>query len=205
MGRRLVHAPLALTLVSISLIKLCKFGVLFGVVKLRRVVFGALISTVCVLFVVSVFLPFLSASWVGPMCSSMGGTVRFWSFKGAYGSFGWRLGLRFSEHFFSDYWQGIGSVWSGGRALKLLLFAQVLTVLFAVLSLVIRRFTFGGLFWSVVFSLGTVCEMLFFSRDMKGPYASWDTMFDAGFALASVSAILFFAVFVAYVVSTRKR
>jgi hypothetical protein len=177
----------------------------FGVVKLRRVVLGALTVFACVLFGVSIFLPFLSIWWAGRMCMPMGANVKFWSFKGAYWVFSWRLGVRFSEHSFGDYWQGLGYVGSGMGVLRLLLYTQVLTVLFAVLSILIRRFIFAGLFWATIFSLGAVVGMGVFSEEMKGPYASWVSRFDAGFGLTLASAMLFLAIFVIYLSWIRKK
>lgn len=138
-----------------------------------------LMAFTCFLFVVSVFLPFLSA---GPRIINgvWDLTVKFWSFKGVYEVVYLQTGhCEGEEHLFSDYWWG--EVWPWAHAsvvspwasfsrpiLILMLVAQILTFSFTVLSLLVRRLASVRLGGATFFNFATINGSCFWSANKHG-------------------------------------
>lgn len=162
---------------------------------MRRIVLRALTAFGCFLSVVSVFLPFFST---GPVFDGnrvyvpeeMPDGVLFWSFMGAERIVGWTGQVVGVVHYgFGDYWRNVGYIGLDMSLLLRMLAAQILTVLFVVLGLVLRRFSSLWLLLTGVSSVITVSSMWSFGLAIP------QGKIEVGFWLTLTSAILFFAIF----------
>ena len=148
-------------------------------------------ASACALFIVSIFLPFLQAQWVGLRIPEayIGPTV-LWSFKETheYGYMG--QGIVVEEWWFADHWSrgefgpGLGS-WVG-PFLIFMFEAQVFTVLFAALAIFkVKPYLFLS---PTIPNVFTIFCMWFVSYALGSWYAK---TFEAGFWLTFPSATLF--------------
>lgn len=157
------------------------------------------------LFLVSVFLPFFST---GPVFDGnrvyvpeeRPDGVLFWSFMGAERIVGWTgqvVGVVY--YGFGDYWRNVGYIGLDVSLLFRMLAAQILTVLFVVLGLVLRRFSSLWLLLAGVSSVITVSSMWSFGLAIP------QGKIEVGFWLAVASAILFLALFIVSLIWMREK
>ena len=162
-------------------------------------------ASACVLFLLSIFLPFLQAQWVGASIpEEINGPQVLWSFKETdeHGNMGG--GVFVDEFWFAYYWSQapiqLGSVELGYWVGPLLIFmfeAQFFTVLFAALAIFkLKQYLFLS---SLILNAFTTFCMWFVRYAMDSSYA---ITFQAGFWLTFCSATLFL---VAFLESWRQR
>lgn len=156
----------------------------------------------CLMFVVSIFVPFLTVGWYTPSGDwQVGDTGTFWSFKVTGGVELSRppfFALTREVHSFVDYWYalriGVGGAWEG---LMILMFAtQVLTVLWAIFVICLtNRFGYYSSLLSAIYSIVTVFSMWFFCL-INTLYVFVNMIrLEIGFWLTLASSILFCAIF----------
>jgi len=151
-----------------------------------------LVALTCVLFIVSIFCPFLQAQTglIG-IPERSPGPILLWSFRGTYEY--WEKpgrGLVVEGWWFADYWyrvhdRGALGVWIG----PLLIFmfeAQVFTALFAALA--ILRLKRSLLLLSTLLNVFTLFCMWFVSQALSNYYAK---EFQAGFWITFLTPALF--------------
>lgn len=153
-----------------------------------------LVIPACFLFVLSIFSPFLEATWVDGIIPEMHESETFWSFKHSVASWNsWGGGWGTQDWWFADYWhearlgRGALEAWIG-PALIFMLEAQVLTVLLAVLA-IIKGKLYLLLSSAILNGFTTLC-MWFFSQALSSLYSRTLT---TGFWLTLPSAALLLA------------
>jgi hypothetical protein len=150
-----------------------------------------LLTVAGLLFLVSIFLPFISFSGFS-MIPEVGSVIdRYWSFKMTV-EWVYKLSPHQSEtvqYWFGDYWK-LAGVDTGFQSSLLIamLATQVLTVLFAAFAAFKMRLPWVLL--PVAFSAGTVLCMWYVSQPVN------ITAYQPGFWLALASAVLFLATFI---------
>lgn len=157
-----------------------------------------LVVFVCSLFIISIFCPFLQATWLGASIPEIHrGPATFWSFKEREVSWGLWHGVVIEERWFADYWWRVGiyadplELWIG-PVLIFMLEAQVLTVLFAALAILkIKPYL---LLSSTILNVLTVFCMWFVSYALNPEH--YQKNLELGFLLSFSSAVLFFVVFI---------
>lgn len=185
-----------------------------GNVGFRRIVLGAIVGVAALLFLVSMFSPFLDAELYGAPGSHVFLEGKVWSFRASFRIFTWNWigpngsyevtsSVSTGERWFTCYWvfgrmPPNRTYWWGlfywGEfvvSIALLVFVgQIVTLLFIALSLLIRRFMWSWLLGAAVCGLFTILNMWAFSLEVS----SFNS-FEAGLWLAVASDILLFAVF----------
>jgi hypothetical protein len=165
-----------------------------------KIVLRVLGAFAWVLFIVSIFLPFLQAQWVGMHISEVyPGPENFWSFKrtyeyrSLYGEFGGGV----EDWWFVEYWSQEGMVtypapfgsWVGSVLMFMFVF-QVFAVFFAALAIFkVEPYLFLS---SAILNVLTILCMWFVGSALDSDYA---ITFQAGFWLTSPSAPMFFVAF----------
>ena len=154
----------------------------------------ALVAFVGILFLVSIFLPFLGDTFLSFIPEVVSQSSYYWSFTGILQevSMGRPEPLTTFIGWFSYYWTSMGYIGFNSSFLIIMLAAQILTVLFAGLAaLTTRRFLI--LLATISSVIAIVCMWLF--SQAKTIVVIHLTGFELGFWLALVSAVLFGAVF----------
>lgn len=151
----------------------------------------------CSFFVISVFCPFLEATWTGwHVPEIVPGPETFWSFRGTYTRIDMNLGFIREERWFADYWDRWRLLlpaplcWWIGLVLIFMVGAQILTVFFAVLA--ILKVKSYMLLLSGILNVFAIFCMLFVYVALDGDYT---TSFLIGLWLTFPSAALFLVAF----------
>jgi len=183
----------------------------------RKIALGAIVGVAALLFLVSIFSPFLRALLYGCIGSHAHVQGEVWSFKASFtlycwdwilpnGSYGVTSNVSKEQLWFTDYWvfgkmpenlaiHGWG-LFHGAEfavSISLVVFVeQIATLLFIALSLLIGRLRWPWLLGAAICGLFTVRNMWAFSREVADFHS-----FESGFWLAVASDVLLFAVFIA--------
>jgi hypothetical protein len=182
-------------------------------VGFRKIILGVIVGVAALLFLVSMFSPFLDALLYGAEGSHYFLEGKVWSFRASFkifywdwmlpnGSYGVTSSVSTGERWFTDcwvfgmmprnvtYWWGLAYWGEFAISISLLVFIdQILTLLFTTLSLLIRRFQWQLLLGAAVCGLFTILNMWAFSLEVADFHS-----YEAGFWLAVASDILLFAV-----------
>jgi hypothetical protein len=171
----------------------------------RIVVLRVFGTAAYIFFILSVFVPFLQAQWIGISIPEMRpGLIRLWSFKGTF-SFLRMMngnGIVVEEYWFADYWcrvQGKGALGVWIEPLLIFIFeAQVLTfptVILALWKMKCSHFLLA--FLLNVFILSCMCLV----NEALGLY--YLRKFDVGFWFTLCAAGLFFITTLLMFLSTK--
>jgi hypothetical protein len=185
-----------------------------GNVGLRRIVLGAIVGVAAVLFIASMFTPFLDGVLYGAPGSHVFLTGEAWSFRTSFkmfywnwilpnGSYGVTSNVSTGERWFIDYWafnvmpqyvtrrSGLFYWAEYTVSISLVIFIdQIATLLFIALSPLIRRFQQWWLLGAAVCGLLTILNMWAFSQEVSSVNS-----FETGFWLAIASDTFLFAAF----------
>ena len=145
-----------------------------------------LVALTCVLFIVSIFCPFLQVIYGSEFPEHRLCIICMWSFKGTLECRGYVLVVE--EWWFADYWRKVCDRWAVwiGPSLIFMLEAQGFTALFAALAILRLKRSF--LLLSTLLNVFTSFCMWFVRQALSNYY--WKE-FQAGFWLTFLTAALF--------------